>query len=204
MSNRKNGWLQWVTGGRTKKETPQQLREIANEFIENWPDWSDTYHGWKPDSLLPAPKEVVKKAMKQAYAEWPDPIDWTVFSSFAMEFVDIATFIDQVEVDFLESLKGRKGSSSLKDSDKDSDLFLTVRPIPMLQWRKSTADRESEIERIRDTFLVQSRFYDLSYLTAAECSRAREIVLSMLVESGGLSREWALFCTSIGRTSYVK
>jgi hypothetical protein len=121
-----------------------------------------------------------------------------------MEFVDIATFIDQVEVDFLESLKGRKGSSSLKDSDKDSDLFLTVRPIPMLQWMKSTADRESEIERIRDTFLVQSRFYDLSYLTAAECSRAREIVLSTLVESGGLSSEWALFCISIGRDSYVK
>lgn len=186
---------------RTAADSKGALRGIADVYLADWPDWSDTYRGWKPISLLPASKESVKSSLKLAYAEWPEPVDWTVFSGFAMEFVDICSFISQSDLEFLASVEGRPVSSNPQLTTAVS--LITVRPLPARDWLTESAEREARIARTRDDFLVRSVNFDYPTLSDAEIGRCRDIVLGTMIESAALAEEWSLYCTSIGRDSYV-
>ncbi len=81
--------LRWASS-QPDYSSPRVLRAIWDGYCDQWPDNNERYSCWKPDSILPAPKWVIKRAMKLCYAEQPEAIDWTTYSGYFMEFVDLA------------------------------------------------------------------------------------------------------------------
>lgn len=172
-----------------------ELRTISNSYIEQWADGNAAYDCWKPDTLLPATKPIVKRALMLCYAEWPDPIDWTIYSSFFMEFVDLARHIPSDEYAQIELFRqGRVRELG----NEHHDPLQTFRISSTLAVGRDQASNINTIVRIRDG-MQRSQIWDP--IDADDCAlrAARRIVLESAVEYAVLCEEWRFYTTSIGR-----
>jgi hypothetical protein len=176
--------------------TSSDLRAIWDRYADQWPENNDRYRGWKPTSALPAPKWVIKRAMKLCYAEWPEPIDWAVFSPFFMEFVDLAMHLPQAEFEAIQSFREKRVMCGATQDNHDplmhfipQSVLATTRPI---EWSLEA------IVRVRDG-LRRSPAWNPVEVDDGELSAVRRIVLASTVEYEALIYEWRFYILSIGR-----
>ena len=179
---------------------PHELRVIWDSYSDQWPDNNDRYGCWKPASLLPAPKWAVKRAMKLCYAEWPEPIDWTVFSAFFMEFVDLGLHLPQEKYDAIENFRKRRIKCCGKEDKLD----------PLLMFRLSSTlavtcpieHSNQEIIQIRDG-LRRSAAWEPVDVDDDELDAVRRILLESTVDFASLIQEWRFYILSISRDQYI-
>jgi hypothetical protein len=186
--------------GRESYSTRDELRVIWNDYSDRWPDNNDRYACWKPASILPAPKWAVIRAIKLGYAEWPEPIDWTVFSAFFMEFVDLAVHLPQEKYEVIERFRKRRVLCAGREDTHD----------PLLGYRLSSTLAPSypiekcyqDIIRIRDG-VRRSVAWDPVDADDSELDAVRQILLESAVDSASLIQEWRFYILSIGRDHYL-
>lgn len=174
------------------------LREICHTYIDEWPENNESYTHWKPDTVLPAPKWVVKRAMKLCYAEWPEPIDWTVYSFFFTEFADLALHLPADDYAQIESF--RKGRIVRAGLEREHPL-LTFTQSSTLAIASTIQYLMDDIVRIRDG-VRRSRVWDPIDAGDNEVDNVRRILLESAVEFGSLTQEWRFYILSIGREKY--
>lgn len=172
-----------------------ELRAIADEYVDQWPDHNDQYQCWKPDSILPAPKWAVKRAMKLAYAEWPEPIDWTMFNVFFMEFVDLARYLPQEQYSAIEKFRTRHitncGTRDIHD------------PLIFFRSQSSTLAATYTIEQcIEDIISARDGLRDPVDVEDNELDAVRPILVESATEFATLVQEWHFYILSIGRDPY--
>jgi hypothetical protein len=180
---------------------PDELRAVWDRYCEQWPDNNDRFKGWKPASILPAPKWAIKRALKLCYAEWPEPIDWTIFRAFFMEFVDLALHLPQERYDAIE--KFRKGRINCCGRENKHDPLLDFRLLPSTGCFPGIEDSNKWIIRIRDGFR-RSKVWDPVDANDHELDVVRQILLESTTEFFTLIEEWRFYILSIGRDQFVK
>lgn len=182
---------------------PHVLRAIWNKYCDQWPDNHERYKCWKPVSVLPAPKWAIKHAIKLCYAEWPEPIDWNVFGSFFMEFVDLALHLPQEKYDAIE--KFRKQRIMSFDEEKKNDPLLDFRfslsSNLAVAW--TVEESNQEILHIREG-LQRSVAWDPVDVKDYELDDIRRILLESTTEFATLIQEWRFYILSIGRDQYIR
>jgi len=153
------------------------LRRIWNDYSDQWPANNEKFSHWKPASILPAPKWIVKGAVKLGYAEWPEPIDWGVFSPFFMEFVDLANHLPEQEFSVIQRFRERR----IHCAGKDHDLLLGFELLSPLAVSQSVRQCEEQIARVRDG-LRRSAAWDPIGADNRELDAVRQILLRSTVE----------------------
>lgn len=192
-----------LNGGSSQPDysDPSELKAIWDSYSDQWPDNSNRYSFWKPASVLPAPKCAIKCAMKLAYAEWPEPIDWTIFSSFFMEFIDLAMHLPQEKYDAIENFRKQRIIRCGKEINRD----------PLLMFRLCSSgfyilpieELEKSIIRVRDG-LQRSVSWDPVDVDDYELDTVRQILLESTTEFATLIQEWGFYILSIGRDQYIE
>ncbi|MDO8629925.1 MAG: hypothetical protein Q7R41_05480 [Phycisphaerales bacterium] len=176
------------------------LKEIFDTYSREWPDNSDLHNCWKPDTILPAPKWAVKRAMKLCYAEWPEPIDWTVFKAFFMEFVDLALHLPADDYAQIERFrKGRIIQAKLEGQDPLKWYTQSSSLVTAMTMQNGVDD----ILRIRDE-IKRSEIWDPIDADDDELDSVRRILLESEVEFASLTQEWRFYILSIGREKYIE
>lgn len=193
---------QLLNRGSDKSEysAPHELMAIWNDYSDQWPDNNDRYKCWKPASVLPAPKWAIKRAMKLAYAEWPEPIDWTVFSSFFMEFVDLALHLPQEKYDAIENFRKRRIKCCGKEDNHDS--LLRFRLSSTLAVSCLIEHSKQKIIQIRDG-MRRSAAWEPVDVDDYELDVVRRILLESTADFATLIQEWRFYILSIGRDQYI-
>ena len=194
-----NRLLNWGSS-QSDYSAPHELRAIWDNYSDQWPDNNERYVCWKPASVLPAPKWAIKRAMKLCYAEWPEPIDWTVFSAFFMEFVDLALHLPQEKYDAIE--KFRKRGIMRCGEEYKHDPLLMFRLSSTLAVFGSIEQSNQEIIQIRDG-LRRSAAWDPVDVDDYELDVVRRILLESTAEYATLIQEWRFYILSIGRDQYI-
>jgi hypothetical protein len=179
---------------------PHELRAIRDTYSNEWPDNNDRYKYWKPASVLPAPKWAIKRAMKLAYAKWPEPIDWTIFSAYFMEFVDLALHLPQENYDAIEHF--RRGRIKCGGRDDKHDPLLMFRLNANGCEFLTTEHLSQKIINIRDGF-ERSAAWDPVDADDNELALVRGILLESTTEFSTLIEEWRFYILSIGRDKYI-
>lgn len=179
---------------------PKDLKKVWNNYCDQWPDINDQYDTWKPASALPAPKWVIKRAMKLCYAEWPEPIDFQVYNSFFMEFVDLAMHLPPEKYDLIEKFRNsqieQRGGNRVHDPllmHYISSGLASVMPAEM---------HIDNIISIRDG-LKRSKAWDPVGADDNELDMVRNIILESTVEFSALTSEWRFYITSINRDKHL-
>lgn len=174
---------------------PNDLRAIWKNYIDQWPDNNVRYHCWKPASLLPAPRWAVKRAMKLVYTELPEPIDWTVYSAFFMEFADLALHLSAEEYSIIE--KFRKSRIIWCGKEKKHDpLLMYMLPLNTAYTIDHLVDM---ITGARDGFR-RSPTWDPVDADDNELNAVHRIVVKSTRDFASLIQEWRFFTLSIGRS----
>jgi len=186
--------------GRSDYSAPHELRAICEEYSDQWPENNERYKCWKPSSLLPAPKWAVKRAMKLCYAEWPGPIDWTVFSAFFMEFVDLALHLPQEKYDAIENFRKRR--IRFCGEEVKEDPLLMLRLFSNLAVVCPIEQSNQDIIRIRDG-LRRSAAWEPVDVDDSELDSVRRILLESTADFAALIQEWRFYILSIGRDRYI-
>jgi hypothetical protein len=168
---------------------------------DHWPNNNTRYSCWKPASVLPAPKWAVKRAIKLCYAEWPEPIDWGVFSPFFMEFADLALHLPQEQYDTIESFRKRRITCGGKETEHDP--LLMFRLNSGLATAYAMEQCNQDIIRIRDG-LRRSVAWDPVGVNDYELDAVRRILLESTVEYASLIQEWRFYILSIGRDQFIE
>ncbi len=179
---------------------PNELRAIWDSYSNEWPDNNDRYGFWKPASVLPAPKWAIKRATKLCYAEWPEPINWTVYSGFFMEFADLALHLPQEEYDAIENFRRRPIKS--RGTEDKNDPLLRFRPLATAACSYTTERSNEMIIRIRDG-LRRSAAWDPVGADDCELDVVRRILLESATEFATLIEEWRFYILSIGRDHFI-
>jgi len=179
---------------------PDELRAIYYDYINQWPENHSRYQCWKPASLLPAPKWAIKRAMKLRYAEWPEPIDWTVFSVFFMEFADLALHLSEKQYSAIEEFRKQRIVSCGMHNKHDPLLFYSL---------SSTLAASTPIEHVikmitaaRDG-LRRSSTWNPVEVDDNELDAVRRIVVESTTDFAVLIQEWRFYILSIGRDRYI-
>jgi hypothetical protein len=180
---------------------PHMLRAIGSTYFEQWPENSERYKCWKPASILPAPKWAVKRAMKLCYAEWPEPIDWGIFSPFFMEFVDLALHLPQEQYNIIDAFRKRRIMCGGKENGYDP--LLDFSQSSTLAVACTSEQCNEDIINVRDT-LRRSIAWDPVDAEDHELDAVRRIVLESTVEYATLIQEWRFYILSIGRDRYIQ
>jgi len=180
---------------------PHELRVIWASYFDQWPNNHERYSCWKPATVLPAPKWAIKRAMKMSYADWPEPIDWTVFSCFFMEFVDLALHLPQEKYDAIE--KFRKRRIILCGEEDKHDPLLLFRLSSTLAAASQIEHSNQAIIRIRDG-LRRSADWEPVDVDDYELDAVRRFLLESTVEFASLIQEWRFYILSIGRDQYIQ
>jgi hypothetical protein len=155
---------------------------------------------WKPLSILPAPKWAVKRAIKLCYAEWPEPINWTTFSGFFMEFADLALHLSQEDYVLVEKLRKSRFRRFGEECSHD--------PLLMYRLQSGTAalfpieNSAQLIIQIRDG-LRRSTAWEPFDVDSDELEVIRRVLLESTTEYATLIQEWRLYIVSIGRDTYI-
>jgi len=182
-----------------KYSAPDELRVIWNDYSDRWPDNNERYAQWKPASILPAPKWAVMRAIKLAYAEWPRPIDWTVFEGFFMEFVDLALHLPQEKYELIERFRKRRVLCCGREDTHDP-LFGYMLSIPSSLY--SIEKCYQDIIKIRDG-MRRSAAWDPVDADDSELDAVRQILLESAVDFASFIQEWRHYILSIGRDRYL-
>ena len=180
--------------------THEQLRLIWESYSDQWAENNDKYSGWKPESVLPASKSAIKQAVKLAYKEWPEPVEWQVFSLFGMQFSDLANHLPKGQYEAIARLRHRPYLQFGKNASSD----------PLLEYKLSaffagTIPDEFLVEsvvRIRDG-LRRSELWDPVDTSELEIDRVRAIILESTLEFASAINEWRLYMLSIGKDRYI-
>lgn len=182
---------------------PVLLREISRTYIDEWPDNNERYKRWKPDTILPAPKWAVKQAMKLCFAEWPEPIDWTVYGFFFMEFVDLALHLPVADYAQIERFIRGRIIQGRREREYEGDPLLWLTPCSALDRLMTIQMHMDKIVEIRDG-LRRSMAWDPIDASDHELDNVRRILLESTVEFASLTQEWRFYILSIGRENYVQ
>ena len=194
-----NRLLNWVSS--QQYSAPHELRAIWDNYSDQWVDNNDRYSFWKPASVLPAPKWAIKRAMKLGFSEWPEPIDWTIYSAFFMEFVDLSRHLPQEKYDAIQSFRKRRIKSHGEEKKMHDSL---------LMFRLNTSVRATDMQieqsrywitNIRDG-LRRSAAWDPVDVDDFELDTVRRILIESEVEFATLIEEWRFYILSIGRDQY--
>jgi len=180
---------------------PDMLRAIFDTYSNQWVDNHDSYKRWKPDTILPAPKWAVKRAIKLCYADWREPIDWPVFSAFFMQFVDLALHLPAK--DYAEINRFRKGRVACAGRERENDPLLWYTQWSELANASTTQHLRDEILRIRDG-VRRSAGWDPIDADDDALDTVRRILLESAVEFASLTEEWRFYILSIGREKYIR
>jgi hypothetical protein len=194
----------FASNSKSKREeypTPQELRAIWGAYSDQWPDNHDRYSIWKPESILPAPKWKVREAIKLAYAEWPEPVDWEVFSSVFMEFADLANHLPDEAYSVIQRFRQRKVRCAGTDSNKDPLLLFHLSST--LAVTQTFQRCEQQIVRVRDG-LRRTPTWDPIGADDNELDAVRQILLKSTTEFATLIQEWRLYILSIGKDKYIQ
>jgi hypothetical protein len=194
------GILNRLLGWGPDYSDPHELRAIFDSYCDQWPDNNERYDCWKPASVLPAPKWVVKQAMKLCYAEWPMPIDWIAFAAFFTEFVDLALHLPQEKYDAIENFRKRRINCYGKENKYDP--FLMFKPSSALAVSCPIEYNNQNIIRIRDG-LRRSEAWEPVDVDDYELEAVRLIVLESTTNFATLIQEWRFYILSIGRDQYI-
>jgi hypothetical protein len=179
--------------------TRDELERVWDTFSAQWPEDNDRYDCWKPASVLPAPKGVVKLAIKRAYADWTGPVDWVVFSAFFIEFVDLATYLPQEKYDAIQAF--RAGRFMQFGAESSHDPLLMFKLSSSLSPVSTPEICGQSIIDIRDR-LRRSEAWNPVNASDDEVEHIRQILLESAVEYAALTAEWRLYILSIGRDKY--
>jgi len=183
----------------TTLPTREELEIVWGRYSEQWPDDSLRYDCWKPDSILPAPKDLVKLAIRSAYAEWPGTVDWVIFSAFFIEFVDLATYLSQHKYDAIQELRAGRLMQFGKESSHDP--LLMFKPRSGLSAASTSEMCKQSIVNVRD-LLLRSDAWNPIDASDEDVEKIHQIVLESTVEHAALIAEWRFFILSIGRDQY--
>ncbi|MCX7425451.1 MAG: hypothetical protein NTW96_07480 [Planctomycetia bacterium] len=194
-----NQLLSWGSG-HSDYSAPHELRAIWNDYSDQWPENNERYECWKPASVLPAPKWAVKRAMKLRYAEWPEPIDWNVFSAFFMEFADLALHLPQGKYDAIANFRKRRISCCGKEDKHDP--LLPYRPSSALAASYQIEQCNQEIIEVRDG-LRPSVAWEPVDVNDHELDVVRRILVESTADFASLIQEWRFYILSIGRDQYI-
>jgi hypothetical protein len=186
--------------GQPDYSAPQELRAIFDSYCHQWPDNNERYDCWKPASVLPAPKWAVKNAIKLVYTEWPEPIDWTVFSSFFMEFVDLALHLPQEKYNAIDNFRKLR-IARCKEENKFDPLLLVKLPST-LAVGYTIEHSNQEIIQIRDKLQLPSTCEPVD-VDDCEIAAIHQILLESTVEFATLIQEWRFYILSVGRDQYI-
>jgi hypothetical protein len=140
--------------------------------------------------------------MKLGYAEWPEPIDWTVYSSFFMEFVDLALHLPQEKYDAIENFRKRRIKCCGKEKEDKHDPLLMFRLSSTLAVACPIEHSNQEIIQIRDG-LRRSAAWEPVDVDDDELDAVRQILLESTVDFASLIQEWRFYILSIGRDRYI-
>jgi len=141
--------------------------------------------------------------MKLCYAEWPEPIEWAVYSPFFMEFVDLALHLPQHEYAKIESFRKRRIVSFGKESNRDPlSLFRLSSGSATAQGNTLNDLSTQNILNIRNG-LRRSAAWDPVDANDDELDAVREILLESATEFATLIEEWRFYILSIGRDTYI-
>jgi len=176
-----------------------ELRRIWDAYSNQWPINNEQYKNWKPISVLPAPKWEVKRAIKLGFAEWPEPIDWGVFSPFFMEFVDLANHLPEDEYSVIQRFRKRQ----INSGDRHHDPLLTFELLSNLAVVQSVQQCEEKIVRVRDG-LRRSAAWNPVGADDRELDTVRRILLKSTTEYASLIQEWRFYILSIGRDTFFQ
>ena len=180
--------------------TANDLRAIWNRYSDQWSDDTERYDCWKPALLLPAPKCVIKCAIKLSYAEWPEPIDWGIFAPFFMEFVDLALYLPEKKYDVVE--KFRKRHLTQFGATSEQDPLLLFKRSSILATSATVEINNQDIIQVRDK-LRRSAAWDPHGASDNEIEEVRQILLESTTEYASLIAEWRFYILSIGRDQYT-
>ncbi len=182
---------------------PDGWETSYKDYFNQWPENNTRYHGWKPASLLPAPKWAIKRAMKLDYALWPEPIDRTVFGVFFMEFVDLALHLPPEKYAVIEKYRKRRIPYGSNQKHYMPDPLLAYRLSSFLAAAYETEYIVKKIIAARDGFR-RTPTWDPLEVDDNELDAVREIVVESTTDFATLIQEWRLYILSIGRDQYVK
>lgn len=177
------------------------LREIWKQYCAEWPENHESFSHWKPDTLLPAPRWALKRAIKLCYSEWEQELDWTIFSSFSMEFMNLGMHIPAADYALIERF--RKGRVSIvRQEPKDGDDPLLLYLPSVIGILEPFQQHVDAIRKIRDN-LKRSDIWNPIDADDHEIAEVRRILLTSAVDRASLLQEWRYYAVSIGRDVYV-
>lgn len=185
---------------RSPRYTPRELRAVFDRYSSEWPSNNTEYAGWKPRSLLPANPDMVRQAIKLCYAEWPGVIDWTVYSAFHMEYVDLAAHISDDDYSLITRFRKGRVMECGKLSTRDPLLMHT--PISNLMVSMPPEQHIEDIKRYRES-LRRSSAWDPIDVNDYTLESIRRIVVTSRAEMASLDCEWKFYIASIGRDDYT-
>jgi hypothetical protein len=174
------------------------LRALWEIYSDQWPD--NNTRCWKPTSFLPAQKSAIKRAAKLCYAEWPEPVDWTVYSAFFMEFTDLALHLPEEKYRAIENFRKCRILTFGEESKHDPLLHFTLSST--LAVSHTVEHCNQAIINVRDR-LRRSQVWAPVGVDDEAIGVIRSILLESTVEFASLINEWQFFILSIGRDKYV-
>ncbi len=177
---------------------PDALRVIWNNYIDQWPDNNIRYQCWKPVSLLPAPRSAVKRAMKMVYAELPEPIDYTVYSAFYMEFADLALHLPDEKFAKIEKFRKSRVKCCGKETNEDPLLTYMCHLLPTNASMYRIEDLTKYITDAKEGF-KRSITWDPIDVDDNDLETVHQIVVESTVDFATLIQEWRSYIQSIGR-----
>lgn len=179
---------------------PFVLRQVFDIYSDEWPDNHHTYKCWKPDTLLKHPKWAIKQAVKLVYAEWPKEIDWTIFSAFYQEYIDLALHVPAKDYELIKRLRDCGiHCGGIKRKHDPLTGYVPLHSLAALHQINYAAD----IKRVRDE-IRRSTVWDPVEFSEKEITEVRRILLESWIAFAAFSFEWDLYIMSIGRDTYKR
>jgi hypothetical protein len=140
-------------------------------------------------------------AMKKYYADWPEPIDWHIYSTFFMEFVDLSLHLPDEDYAVLERF--RKGRVMVCGTVQQGDPLLHYRTQSSLAAVFPMDGCQKSILRVRDDF-ERSAAWDPIDVDDSGLKQVRQILLQSTTEFATMVQEWQFYVLSIGRDTYIE
>ena len=139
--------------------------------------------------------------MKQFYADWPEPIDWDIYSCFFMEFVDLSFHLPDEDYAVLERF--RKGRVMVCGTEEKGDPLLMYQESCSLAVSYPIDECQKSIVRVRDGF-KRSAAWDPIDVDDRGLENVRRILLQSTTGFASMMQEWRFYILSIGRDSYIE
>ena len=188
-------------GAHRKQADLLDLGAVWNSYSDQWPQNNERFDGWKPSSILPASKADVRAAVRIAYQEWTGVLDWTIFSAFFMEYVDLALHVPPDDYEAIKAFRGEHASSPR--TGKFRDPFSRFKLSSTLAVSMPDDVLNHSILDIRNHFASEMRF-NYPDSNNAEVGKLKAILLRSATEFCSEVAAWRYFILSVGKDTYVE